>query len=208
MPGLRVALVSGSPLVLAGLRDGLSLLVGFDVVYAGHSLDAARQAGFAHAEVAVVDGGAAGASFDGADVAEGPPLVLLADDSDRQLGEWLMSGVTVLARNASIDAIAAAASAAVAGLVATTPTMAKQALRFARVGARGSDTSALERLTAREHQVLTKMSLGLGNREIADALHISPHTAKFHVAQIIAKFDANSRAHAVAKALRAGLVEP
>jgi DNA-binding CsgD family transcriptional regulator len=38
-------------------------------------------------------------------------------------------------------------------------------------------------------------------------LQISTHTAKFHVAQIISKLDANSRAHAVAKALRAGLVE-
>jgi len=62
-------------------------------------------------------------------------------------------------------------------------------------------------LTPREREVLWKMSLGLGNREIAQALHISAHTAKFHVGQIIAKLDASSRAHAVAKALRSGLVE-
>jgi DNA-binding NarL/FixJ family response regulator len=62
-------------------------------------------------------------------------------------------------------------------------------------------------LTAREHEVLARMSEGLGNRAIAQQLHISTHTAKFHVAQIIAKLAASSRAHAVAKALRAGLVE-
>jgi DNA-binding CsgD family transcriptional regulator len=55
--------------------------------------------------------------------------------------------------------------------------------------------------------VLVEMSHGLGNREIGGALGISAHTAKFHVAQIIAKLDAQSRAHAVAKALRAGLVD-
>jgi DNA-binding CsgD family transcriptional regulator len=70
-----------------------------------------------------------------------------------------------------------------------------------------TSASDFEPLTPREHEVLAKMSLGLGNREIAQVLHISPHTAKFHVAQIIAKLDASSRAHAVAKGLRAGLVE-
>ena len=69
-----------------------------------------------------------------------------------------------------------------------------------------AQTPAPERLTAREHEVLAQMSHGLGNREIAQALHISPHTAKFHVAQIIGKLDASSRAHAVAKAYRYGLV--
>jgi DNA-binding CsgD family transcriptional regulator len=51
------------------------------------------------------------------------------------------------------------------------------------------------------------MSHGLGNREIGGALGISAHTAKFHVAQIIAKLQAQSRAHAVAKALRAGFAD-
>jgi two-component system, NarL family, response regulator YdfI len=55
--------------------------------------------------------------------------------------------------------------------------------------------------------VLEGLAQGLGNKAIAESLHISTHTAKFHVAQIIAKLDATSRAHAVAKALRAGLLE-
>ena len=48
---------------------------------------------------------------------------------------------------------------------------------------------------------------GLPNKAIARELGISEHTAKFHVAQIIAKLQAQSRAHAVAKALRAGFVD-
>jgi DNA-binding CsgD family transcriptional regulator len=51
------------------------------------------------------------------------------------------------------------------------------------------------------------MSHGRSNREIGGALGISAHTAKFHVAQIIAKLDAQSRGHAVAKAMRAGIVD-
>jgi DNA-binding CsgD family transcriptional regulator len=64
-----------------------------------------------------------------------------------------------------------------------------------------------EPLTARELEVLRHLARGERNREIGAALAISEHTAKFHVAQIIAKLRASSRAHAVAKALRAGLVE-
>ena len=112
----------------------------------------------------------------------------------------------MLPRDASIEAIVASSQAALAGLVATSPQLAAQALLLARHADRADATPAPERLTPREHEVLAKMSQGLGNREIAAALHISPHTAKFHVAQIIGKLDASSRAHAVAKAYRYGLV--
>jgi len=80
-------------------------------------------------------------------------------------------------------------------------------LRYERVGARPPLPPGFETLTPRERQVLAAMSNGLGNREIGGALGISAHTAKFHVAQIIAKLQAQSRAHAVAKALRAGFVD-
>ena len=97
--------------------------------------------------------------------------------------------------------------AATAGLVPTSPAFAAEALRFERVGERRGASPGFEVLTPRERQVLAAMSHGLGNREIGGALGISAHTAKFHVAQIIAKLQAQSRAHAVAKALRAGFVD-
>ena len=200
----RIALVSGSPLVLAGLRAGFDALGAFDIVLESPSMNEAQQALYGHADVAVVDGEAPALLHNGDD-REGPALVLLADDADHELADWLTSGITVLPRRASIEAIAAAAQATATGLVATSPQLAARALRLARYGDRAAAPPALERLTAREHEVLDKMSQGLGNREIADALHISPHTAKFHVAQIISKLDASSRAHAVAKAFRCGL---
>jgi len=90
------------------------------------------------------------------------------------------------------------------GLVAGTRPLLASALR---IGQPPQDLDDLEPLTPREREVLRKMTEGLGNREIANELQISSHTAKFHVAQVIAKLDASSRAHAVAKGLRAGLVE-
>ena len=62
------------------------------------------------------------------------------------------------------------------------------------------------RLTPRELQVLAAMADGASNKAIARRLGISFHTAKFHVAAILTKLDADSRTEAVAKAAQSGLV--
>src|SRR5262249_25526134 len=61
-------------------------------------------------------------------------------------------------------------------------------------------------LTAREREVLAAMADGASNQAIARRRGISFHTAKFHVAAILAKLDADSRTEAVAKAAHLGLV--
>jgi DNA-binding CsgD family transcriptional regulator len=63
-----------------------------------------------------------------------------------------------------------------------------------------------EPLTPRELEVLELMAKGLANREIALALGISSHTAKFHVARILEKAGAATRTEAVRQALRLGLI--
>jgi DNA-binding CsgD family transcriptional regulator len=71
-------------------------------------------------------------------------------------------------------------------------------------GPRPAEAGAV--LTAREHEVLRLMAEGLGNKAIAAALHISSHTAKYHVASVLAKLDVRSRTEAVTKGLREGLL--
>jgi DNA-binding NarL/FixJ family response regulator len=61
-------------------------------------------------------------------------------------------------------------------------------------------------LTPRELEVLAAMADGASNKAIARRLGISFHTAKFHVAAILAKLDSDSRTEAVAKAAHLGLV--
>ena len=63
-----------------------------------------------------------------------------------------------------------------------------------------------EPLTAREVEVFEFLAKGLSNREIGGVLGISSHTAKYHVAQILAKMGAATRAEAVHAGLRAGLI--
>ena len=64
----------------------------------------------------------------------------------------------------------------------------------------------VEELTPRELQVLRDVAEGLANKEIAEHLHISEHTVKFHVASILGSFHAPSRTEAVTQGIRLGLI--
>jgi len=61
-------------------------------------------------------------------------------------------------------------------------------------------------LSQREREILACVAHGLGDREIAEQLQLSPHTVHRHVANIRRKLGATSRTAAVAQAARLGLV--
>lgn len=63
-----------------------------------------------------------------------------------------------------------------------------------------------EALTSREREVLELVAAGLPNKAIARQLHISEHTAKFHVGSLLAKLGAGSRTEAVTLATRRGIL--
>jgi len=60
-------------------------------------------------------------------------------------------------------------------------------------------------LTAREADVLTQLTAGCTNRQIAEALYISEKTVATHVSHILAKLDVTNRSQAAAAAHRLGL---
>lgn len=61
-------------------------------------------------------------------------------------------------------------------------------------------------LTQRESEVLRQLALGLTNKEIAQALHISYETVKEHVQHILRKIGVSDRTQAAVWAVRKGLV--
>ena len=69
-----------------------------------------------------------------------------------------------------------------------------------------SDGTAPE-LTPREREVLDLIAGGSTNREIAAALHLSPHTIHEHTSTLYRKLGARNRADAVQRAARLGLTK-
>jgi len=67
-------------------------------------------------------------------------------------------------------------------------------------------TAVSEDLTAREVEVLRLMARGQRNKQLAVALHISQHTAKYHVSAVMAKLGARTRTEAVTIGVMRGLV--
>jgi len=74
-------------------------------------------------------------------------------------------------------------------------------------GLRESTKANPAQLTNRELDVLQLLKKGIQNREIAEALFISPKTVDHHISSILFKLDVNSRAKAVTEAARLGIAK-
>ena len=61
-------------------------------------------------------------------------------------------------------------------------------------------------LSDRQLEVLALVAEGATNNEIAIQLHLSVKTVTYHMEAIFARLDARSRTHAVALALRQGIL--
>ena len=68
-----------------------------------------------------------------------------------------------------------------------------------------NQAAGYDELTPREREVLALLIQGSTNRQIAEALLITPNTTKKHVDHILQKLGASTRAGAVAAALQAGI---
>jgi two-component system, NarL family, response regulator YdfI len=133
-----------------------------------------------------------------------PAIVLLSGNPQRAwTREALRLGVrAVLTSDASAAEVLAAVSAASTGLAVVDPHDLENLL--APNGANAASDSPV--LTPRELEVLRLMAEGDANKNIAWKLGISEHTVKFHVASILGKLDAGTRAEAVAIGIRKGMI--
>jgi DNA-binding NarL/FixJ family response regulator len=147
---------------------------------------------------------------DGAvELAPNMPVLVLTDASG--VIEALRAGASaVLSERVDVDILCTAIQAAAQGLTTLSAEFRDHLLdasdsRIALESEAEDEPPPIE-LTARELQVLRLLAEGASNKSIARHLDITPHTAKFHVASIVAKLGATGRTDAVAKAMRLGLV--
>jgi DNA-binding NarL/FixJ family response regulator len=139
-------------------------------------------------------------------------LVLTTYETDENIVEALRAGASgFLVKDIRpaelLDAIRTVAAGE--SLLSPGPT-SRLIARFLRAPNTGT-TSALggpSGLSERERQVLALVARGLNNPEIADALGLSPLTAKTHVSRIMGKLGARDRAQLVIVAYESGLVIP
>ncbi|MFC8734461.1 response regulator [Luteimicrobium sp. NPDC057192] len=139
-------------------------------------------------------------------------LVLTTFEEDHYVVGALRAGASgFIGKGAEPDDILAAIRAVHAGDALLSPTATRGLIdRYVRTGAPGTAAPPpdLGDLTEREVEVLTLVGSGRSNGEIADALVISPHTAKTHVGRIMTKLGAHDRAQLVIAAYENGLVTP
>ncbi|MFC8360473.1 response regulator [Streptomyces griseorubiginosus] len=137
-------------------------------------------------------------------------LVLTTYDTDENIVEALRAGASgFLVKDTRpaelLDAIRTVAAGE--ALLSPGPT-ARLIERFLRSPSPAAATGGPECLSDRERDVLALVARGLNNTEIAEALGLSPLTAKTHVSRIMGKLGARDRAQLVIVAYESGMVTP
>jgi two-component system, NarL family, nitrate/nitrite response regulator NarL len=128
-----------------------------------------------------------------------PVVALLADDT-HAVAAWTAGVRGLLFREVRAETLVASLQAIAQGLVVFEAALAASLLLTRHL----EPAPLLNPLTPRELEVLQLVAEGLPNKTIADRLHISEHTVKFHINALMGKLGAQSRTEAVVRATRLG----
>ncbi|HKB90654.1 MAG TPA: response regulator transcription factor [Opitutaceae bacterium] len=124
-------------------------------------------------------------------------LILSAYDGDEDIYNALAAGAQgYVLKSATGDELIPAIRAVAAG---------KRWIPH-NVATRLKSRNLFEELTPREVDVLREVAKGLSNKELADMLGITEHTAKDHLKSILAKLRVADRTQAVTAALQRGII--
>lgn len=135
-------------------------------------------------------------------------LVVVDPDEGSRIGELMRFGsINLLSRRASPVEAIESVRAVVAGRSLVPADIAPRMIDELSVAMRQAESRWLPGgLTRRELEVLSYVSDGLSNREVARTLHISENTVKNHMRNIHEKMGVKTRTEAVVKAARDGLL--
>ena len=211
---IRVFIVAASPLARSGLQQ---LLASPEIEIVGTAVDLDTATGLlsepvTEPDVIVVDasrdsGAVANLTGGPSDIGADIPIVVLEGSENGAVSDLLRQGArAVLPAGVSPAELLAAVRAVTSGLIVLHPSTIAAIPHAAVNTSRAASEEWIEPLTKREKEVLQMLAAGLGNKEIAAKLNISDHTAKFHVGSIFGKLGVSTRAEAVARGIRRGLV--
>ncbi len=214
---IRILLADDQSLVRAGFRMILSGEAGLEVVgEAGDGIAAVSEARALAPDVVLMDIRMPG--LDGIEATrqivagQDPPriVVLTTFDLDEYVYESLRAGASAfLLKDAKEHQLVAAIRVVAEGGSLFAPSVTRRLIeRFAGEREAATPPPALERLTARELEVLRLLAGGFSNAEIAARLVVTEHTTKTHVASILQKLQLRNRVQAVVLAYESGLVRP
>jgi len=137
----------------------------------------------------------------------GRVLVLTTFDVDDYVVDALRVGASgYLLKDVEPADLVAAVRAVAAGDLPLSPTVLRRVVAAYVDGGRRPRDARLERLSAREREVLVLLGQGLTNAEICERLVVSMPTTKTHVANVLAKLTLRDRVQAAIFAHRTGLV--
>jgi len=215
---IRVLIADDHPLFRDGLRVMLEAADGFDVVGEATTgeeavaFTASLQPGVVMMDIAMpgVNGIEATRRIVATDPEARVLMLTMLEDDDSVFAALRAGARGYLLKNVGAAELLDALQRVHAGEAILAPVMAARLLEefrsLAAAPPREPAAAPSPELRERELDVLRLVAQGLSNKEIADALNLSEHTVKTHLANILAKLHLRSRAHAAAYAVQAGLV--
>jgi DNA-binding NarL/FixJ family response regulator len=135
-------------------------------------------------------------------------LVFTAHDDDRYVFPLLDAGADgyVLKTTGQRDLVKAIRDV-YRGETSLHPAVARRVVQRLTRKNRFQGVGMVESLTEREMEVLETIAKGWSNKEVSEALHISPHTVQVHLSNIFGKLGVKTRTEAVLYAIRQGWVD-
>jgi DNA-binding NarL/FixJ family response regulator len=133
-------------------------------------------------------------------------LILTVEDAQARVGDAMQAGAAgYLLKDVDAPALARAVRLAAEGCAVIHPDLTRQFVDELRQLSSGERSGTS--LSGREVEVLQMIAYGSTNREVAEALRISPQTVKTYLERIFTKLGVSDRTRAVAVALKLGILE-
>ena len=136
-------------------------------------------------------------------------LILTMHDREDYLFEALRAGASgYVLKGADTEDLLTAVRSVARGEVYLYPQVARGLVSdYLRRVQSGEDVASFDGLTDREREILQLIAEGKTAAQIAEDLHISPHTVQSHRDNIMTKLDLHNRAALIRYAIRRGLVD-